>query len=187
MLSLNRRALRLAACSLITGLTLCRKTVTVLSMNLGYQIVQFFYLLSLSLWIGGTLVFGALSAPVIFQKEPSRTQAGKIVEEILRRFDIVKWVFLVVLVLANVVRLRVWDQPSVFVGLRVLGVLGLCVAFFVSLSLSIKMRTLKGVIKNFDETPETDPNRVTFNQWHKQSVRLTLIQFVCALVALFFW
>lgn len=155
-------------------------------MNIAYQLVQFFYLLSLSVWIGGTLMFGAMAAPVIFQKETSRTQAGKIVEEILRRFDVLKWGCLVTLVLANAVKLKVWDSPNVFVALRVLGILGLCVSFFFSLSLSIKMRTLKQVIKNFDDTPESDPNRVTFNQWHKQSVRLTSVQFVCALAALFF-
>lgn len=155
-------------------------------MNMAYQLVQFFYLLSLSLWIGGTVMFGALSAPVIFHKEPSRTQAGKIVEEILRRFDMLKWGCLVALVLANALKLKVWDAPNAFVALRVLGVLGLCVSFFFSLSLSIKMRTLKEVIKSFDDTPENDPNRITFNQWHKQSVRLTSIQLACAVAALFF-
>lgn len=155
-------------------------------MNIAYQIVQFFYLLSLSIWIGGTLTFGAMAAPVIFQKETSRTKAGEIAGEILRRMDIVKWVCLVILVLTNAVRLKIWDQANIYVAFRVAGVIGLCITFFFSLSISIRIRTLKEVVKNFDETPENDPNRIAFNQWHQQSVRLASAQLVCALVALFF-
>ena len=53
---------------------------------------------SLAIWVGGTLLV-VLAAPVVFRRIPSRDQAGALFGEILRRFEAVKQVLSLALVI----------------------------------------------------------------------------------------
>ncbi len=53
----------------------------------------------LALWVGGTLLV-VLAAPVLFARISSRDVAGDVFGEILRRFEVVKQVLSLLLVLA---------------------------------------------------------------------------------------
>src|SRR5260370_267813 len=61
--------------------------------------------LCLALWIGGTLVV-VMAAPVLFRRILSRDLAGEIFGEILRRFEAVKHVLSLALVIAVFLRLE---------------------------------------------------------------------------------
>ncbi len=60
------------------------------------QVIRF----SLALWVGGTLLV-VLAAPVIFRTVRSRDVAGETFGEILRRFEAVKHVLSLLLVIAE--------------------------------------------------------------------------------------
>src|SRR6266567_5041745 len=59
----------------------------------------------LALWVGGTLVV-VLAAPVVFRRIASRDTAGAVFGEILRRFEAVKHVLSLLLVISVFVRLE---------------------------------------------------------------------------------
>ena len=60
---------------------------------------------ALALWVGGTLLV-VVAAPVVFGEIPSRDRAGAVFGEILRRFEIVKQVLSLALVIGVFVNLE---------------------------------------------------------------------------------
>ena len=82
--------------------------------NWSFVIMQFFYLLALSLWIGGGVALGALTAPVLFQNL-ERPVAGRIFGQILRRFARIRIGAAVILVAAALARSLLFEpQVSVW-------------------------------------------------------------------------
>ena len=61
---------------------------------------------SLALWVGGTLVT-AMAAPLLFREIPSRDLAGRLFGELLRRFEAVKHLLSLLLVLAVFAELEI--------------------------------------------------------------------------------
>ena len=70
---------------------------------------------SLAIWVGGTVVV-ILAAPVVFRRIASRDQAGTLFGEILRRFEAVKQV----LSLALVIGIVVGTFSSIFIASPIL-------------------------------------------------------------------
>ena len=88
--------------------------------------------LCLALWVGGTLVV-VMAAPVLFRRIPSRDLAGEIFGELLRRFEAVKHVLSLALVIAGVLALgtigfMVKDYANFWAGLAG-GLVGLAAGY----------------------------------------------------------
>src|SRR5437762_1418584 len=69
------------------------------------------YHLGLAVWIGGTVVLGALTAPALFRSLP-RPEAGAIFGPILRRFARLRLAALVGVVAAAAVKYLLWETHA---------------------------------------------------------------------------
>lgn len=144
------------------------------------QVIRF----SLALWVGGTLVL-VLAAPLLFRELPSRDLAGRIFGELLRRFEAVKHVLSLLLVLAVFVELeitRALGGTSFVVGI------GIFVAVATNVYLAMVVRPRLGYMRmktgSFDEAPPDDPWRVRFNRLHRRSTWILMLGWLSAAVAL---
>jgi hypothetical protein len=144
------------------------------------QVIRF----SLALWVGGTLLV-VLAAPVLFREIPSRDLAGRIFGEILRRFEAVKHVLSLLLVLAVFAELettRVLEGRSFVTGAAIF------VAVATNVYLAMVIRPRLGYFRmkagSFDEAPVDDPWRLRFDRMHRRSVRVLVLGWLAAAVAL---
>jgi len=144
------------------------------------QVIRF----SLALWVGGTLV-AVMAATLLFREIPSRDLAGRIFGELLRRFEAVKHVLSLLLVLAVFAELettRVLEGRSFVTGAAIF----VAVATNVYLAMVVRPRLgyfrMKAV--SFDEAPADDPWRLRFDRMHRRSVRVLVLGWLAAAVAL---
>lgn len=144
------------------------------------QVIRF----SLALWVGGTLVV-VIAAPLLFRDLPSRDLAGRIFGELLRRFEAVKHVLSLLLVLAVFVQLeitRALGGSSFVMGT------GIFLAVATNVYLAMVVRPRLGYMRmktgSFDEAPPDDPWRVRFNRLHRRSTWVLLLGWLSAAVAL---
>lgn len=140
--------------------------------------------LALALWVGGTLVV-VLAAPAIFRTIPSRDLAGAVFGEILRRFEAVKQVLSLVLVLAVFVNLE-----------RGVGLGGRSAACAVSIFLAIatnvylamvarpRLNYLRMKVGSFDAAPPEDTWKVRFDRLHRRSSAILVVGWAAAATGL---
>lgn len=144
------------------------------------QVIRF----SLALWVGGTLVL-VIAAPLLFRELPSRDLAGRIFGELLRRFEAVKHVLSLLLVLAVFVRLEITRALE---GSAVVTGIGIFLAVATNVYLAMVVRPRLGYMRmktgSFDEAPPDDPWRVRFNRLHRRSTWILMFGWVAAAVAL---
>ena len=144
------------------------------------QVIRF----SLALWVGGTLVI-VLAAPLLFREIPSRDLAGRIFGELLRRFEAVKQLLSLLLVLAVFVELEATRQLG---GRRFVAGAAIFVAVATNVYLAMvvrpRLRYFRMKTGSFDETPPQNPWRVRFDRLHRRSVRVLVLGWVAAAVAL---
>lgn len=144
------------------------------------QVVRF----SLALWVGGTLVV-FLAAPLLFREIASRDLAGRIFGELLRRFEAVKQLLSLLMVLAIFVEL----ETTRALGGRsfVMGV-GVFVAVATNVYLAMVVRPRMGYLRmktgSFDETPADNPWRLRFNRLHRRSTLVLMLGWFAAAIAL---
>jgi hypothetical protein len=147
------------------------------------QVVRF----SLALWVGGTLLV-ALAAPVVFGKIASRDLAGGVFGEILRRFEIVKQLLSLALVIGVFVELEK--------GLRLHGRSGVgAIAIFVAIATNVylamvlrpRMDYFRAKVGSFDTAAADDPWRKRFDRLHRRATRVLLLGGIAAAVGLALW
>ena len=139
---------------------------------------------ALALWVGGTLVV-VLAAPVVFREIASRDTAGAVFGEILRRFEGVKHVLSLALVIA------------VFAGLEQRGGVGRgeiagTVAIFVAIATNVylsmvlrpRMNYFRMKVGSFDAAAPEDPFRRRFDALHRRSTRVLTLGWLAAAAAL---
>jgi hypothetical protein len=139
---------------------------------------------ALALWVGGTLVV-VLAAPIVFREIASRDTAGAVFGEILRRFEAVKHILSLALVIA------------VFAGLEQRGAVGRgeivgTVAIFVAIATNVylsmvlrpRMNYFRMKVGSFDTAAPEDPFRRRFDALHRRSVRVLTLGWLAAAVAL---
>lgn len=138
----------------------------------------------LALWVGGTLAV-VMAAPVIFRTIPSRDVSAEVFGEILRRFEAVKHLLSLLLVLAVFAELETTRSLS---GRRfVAGVaIFLAVATNVYLSMVVRPRLkyFRMKVASFDTAPAEDPWRRRFDRMHRRSVAVLALGWAAAAVAL---
>jgi hypothetical protein len=152
-------------------------------LNLPSQIVRF----SLAFWVGGTLLV-VLAAPVVFAKIASRDLAGAVFGEILRRFEIVKQVLSLALVIGVFAEL---EQGLVLHGRSAAGAVAIFVAIATNVYLAMVLRPrmdyFRMKVGSFDAAPADDPFRARFDRLHRRSTRVVVLGWAAAALGLALW
>ena len=140
--------------------------------------------LSLAFWVGGTLV-AIMAAPVIFRRVPSRDNAGEVFGEILRRFEAVKHVLSLALVLAVFVELESRGSlPADAIVSRVAVFLAIASNVYLSMVLRPRLNYFRMKVGSFEAAAAGDPWKLRFDRLHRRSVRVLVAGWIAAVVAL---
>jgi Domain of unknown function (DUF4149) len=142
--------------------------------------------LCLALWVGGTLLL-ILAAPVIFNRIGSRDAAGAVFGEILRRFEAVKQVLSLLLVLAVFFQL---ERTGGFAGQSIVSGVAIFVAIATNVYLAMVVRPrmdyMRDKVGSFDTASPDDPWRKRFDVLHRRSTRVLTLGWIAAAVGLVF-
>lgn len=145
--------------------------------------VNLFYHLGLAIWVGGTIILGALVAPALFRALP-RHEAGAIFGPTLRGFARVRVIALVVIIVAAGIKHAMWERSAtVWISLRwaALFVLAACVVYEIAyLERALEARR----VHLTPEMGEDHPQRRAFNALHKRAEGLMKAALVAALAAM---
>lgn len=151
-------------------------------LQISAQVIRF----CLALWVGGTLV-AVLSAPVVFRRIASRDTAGVVFGEILRRFEAVKHVLSLAMVVAVFLQL---ERTGGFAGQSVVASIAIFVAVASNVYLAMVVRPrlnyFRMKVGSFDAAAPEDPWRKRFDRLHRRSTRVLVIGWIAAAVALAF-
>ena len=141
---------------------------------------------SLAVWFGGSVLV-AMAAPVIFRLVPSRDQAGGAFGEVLRRFEAVKQLLSLLLVIGVFVELERAGGlagPLVVSGIAIFAAVATNV--YLSMVLRPRMNYFRMKVGSFDAAPPEDPWRRKFDRLHRRSTRIFLLGALAAAVGLWF-
>jgi hypothetical protein len=142
---------------------------------------------ALALWVGGTLTV-VLAAPVIFRTLPSRDTAGTLFGEILRRFEAVKQVLSLVLVIGVFVNLeRGGGLSGRAVPAAIAIFLAIATNVYLAMVLRPRMNYFRMKLGSFDAAPVDDPWRKRFDALHRRSTRVLVLGWIAAAVGLALW
>jgi hypothetical protein len=142
---------------------------------------------SLALWVGGTLLV-VLAAPVVFREVASRDQAGAAFGEILRRFEIVKQMLSLALVIGVFVTLERGGRlagPPVAAAVSIF--LAIATNVYLAMVLRPRMKYFHMKVGSFDAAPPDDPWKARFDRLHRRATRVLVLGWVAAAVALALW
>jgi hypothetical protein len=151
--------------------------------NVVSQVIRF----ALALWVGGTLTV-VLAAPVVFRTIPSRDVAGAVFGEILRRFEAVKQVLSLVLVIGVFVNLEHGgglEGRSVPAAIAIF--LAIATNVYLAMVLRPRMNYFRMKVGSFDAAPVDDPWRKRFDRLHRRSTRVLILGWLAAAVGLALW
>jgi uncharacterized membrane protein len=145
-----------------------------------HEVVRF----SLAIWVGGTLVL-VLAAPAIFRTLPSRDQAGAVFDEILRKFEVVKQVLSLLLVLSVFGELEArGGAPR---GALVPGVamfVAIATNVYLAMVLRPRLKYFRMKVGSFDTAAPDDPWRRKFGRLHRRSTLVLTLGWLAAAVGL---
>ena len=137
------------------------------------SILKFLMLLSLIVWIGGIIFFGAVLAPTVFTVLPTRHLAGSVVSPSLNRLHWTGVISGIVFLAASIIYTRMTTGVAqVFAARHVLMVIMLALTLTSQFAITPKMATLRASMGDIDNVRPSDPARVQFNSLHIWSTRL---------------
>jgi uncharacterized membrane protein len=151
-----------------------------------YLLFNTLYHLGLAIWIGGTIVLGALTAPALFRALP-RPQAGGIFGQVLRRFARVRIAALIAIMIGAGAKYVTWETHALSPWIVVRWLMIVCLA--VSLILEILVLEPRLEARRVLLTPDMatdDPRRAEFNVLHRRAENVLRLALLAAVVALFF-
>ena len=130
-------------------------------------------LLSLALWIGGIVYFGAIVAPAVFAVLPTHDLAGKVVTRTLANLHLIGIICGVVFLICSMVYAYfAKGSAQLFAPRHIAVVAMIALTFIAQNAVGAKMNRLKDQMGVIDNVPLTDPHRVEFNRLHVWSTRL---------------
>ena len=150
------------------------------------NVLRFFLLLALVIWIGGIIYFAAAVAPTVFKVLPTRHLAGAVVTRslaILHGMGIVCAIVFLVTSMLDSYSARAAAYPFAPRHLLVYVMLALTVVS--QFVVSAKMAALRAAMGEIDLVPVADARRIAFNQLHAWSTRLESGVLILGLVVLF--
>ena len=140
---------------------------------------------ALALWVGGTLLL-VLEAPLVFRRLASRDGAGDLFDAILARFEALKHVLSLALVIAVFVELE--REGRIPGGGGVVSAIAIFVAVatnvYLAMVLRPRLKYFRMKVGSFDAAAPDDPWRKRFDALHRRSVRVLLLGGIAAAVAL---
>lgn len=141
--------------------------------NVSMQALRFIMLLSLVVWIGGVIFFGAVLAPTVFSVLPTRHLAGQVVS---RSLTILHWMG-IISGLAFLVTSMTYSRLNVgfahpFETRHVLVMVMIVLTLISMYAVMSKMEALRADMGIIDDVPQNDPRRVEFDALHRWSTRL---------------
>jgi hypothetical protein len=147
--------------------------------------LRFLRTLSLGLWLGSILFFGAVVAPTAFGVLPTRNEAGMIVSGSLNGLHWLGIVCGLLFLLATAILSLKQGKGSPFAVRDVLLALMLAMTLYTQYGVERRMNSLKSEMGVIDQVAKDDPRRVEFNRLHKYSTAQEESVFVLGLVLLF--
>ncbi len=147
-----------------------------------YIVTRTFYLLGLTIWLGGGLVLGAMVAPVLFRSLP-RHQAGGLFGPILRRFARLRLgAILVAIAAAGFKQWRLESHAaSPWIAIRWVALAMMAAIVFYEL---LGLEPAMAVTRPGPDSADDDPKRIAFMRLHRRSEGLMKLGLLAAMVAL---
>ncbi len=150
------------------------------------SILKFLMLLSLIVWIGGIIFFGAVLAPTVFTVLPTRHMAGSVVSPSLNRLHWMGIISGLVFLVCSVIYARLTTGTAhVFAARHVLIVIMLALTLASQFAITPKMAALRASMGEIDNVAPTYPARVQFNSLHVCSTRLESSVLLIGLVVVY--
>ena len=144
------------------------------------QVLRF----SLAIWIGGTVLV-SVAAPVVFGRIASRDAAGAVFGEVLRRFEAIKQVLSLLLVVGVFLRLeatRRIDGADAAAAIAIFAAVATNV--YLSMVVRPRMEYCRLKIGSFDEASPENVWKRRFDALHRRSTGLLMLGGLAAAVAL---
>ena len=142
---------------------------------------------SLALWVGGSVLV-VLAAPVVFREIGSRDRAGAVFGEILRRFEIVKQILSLLLVIGVFATL---ERGGRLGGPMTVAAIGIFVAIATNIYLAMvlrpRMKYFQMKVGSFDAAAPDHPWKARFDHLHRRSSRVFSLGAIAAAVGLALW
>jgi Domain of unknown function (DUF4149) len=149
-------------------------------------LLRFLMLLSLVLWIGGIVFFGAVVAPTVFTVLPTHELAGRVVA---RSLAILHWMGVVcgvVFLLTSMTCSRLAAGSAQPLAPRHVLIVVMIVLTLVSqFAISSRMNAMRAQLGSIDQAAQTDPLRVEFNRLHQWSTRVEMTVLVLGIVVIY--
>lgn len=144
-------------------------------------------LLSLSVWLGGILFFGAVLAPTVFSVLPTRALAGSVVNRSLYLLHMIGIVSGVIFLASSMLYSKLGGagvQP--FATRHLLVVVMLALTIYAQFGIGAQMNAMRVQMgTQLDQLPHDDPTRVRFNRMHQWSTRLEGTTLILGLAVLY--
>jgi Domain of unknown function (DUF4149) len=148
--------------------------------------LRFFMMLSLVLWIGGIVFFGAVVAPTVFTVLPTHELAGRVVA---RSLAILHWIGVVsglVFLLTSLAYSRLaGGSAEPFAARNVLIVVMIALTLVSQVAISSQMNAMRAQLGSIDQVAPTDPVRMEFNRLHRWSTRVEMSVLALGLVVIY--
>ena len=150
------------------------------------NVLRFFMLLALVVWIGGIIFFAFAVAPTVFKVLPTRHLAGAVVT---RSLGILHWMGIVCgfvfLITSMINSYSARGAPYPFAPRHLLVYIMLALTAISQFVVSAKMLALRTAMGEIDLVPIDDARRIAFNQLHVWSTRLESGVLILGLIVLF--
>jgi uncharacterized membrane protein len=150
------------------------------------NVLRFFMLLALVVWIGGIIFFAAVVAPTLFKVLPTHQLAGAVVS---RSLGILHWMGIVCgvvfLVTSMINSYSASGAAHPFAPRHVLVYVMLALTAISQFVVSARLLAMRTAMGEIDLVPLTDARRIAFNQLHVWSTRLESGVLILGLVVLF--
>lgn len=151
--------------------------------NWSHLFTNLFYHLGLAVWIGGTIVLGALVAPTLFRALP-RAQAGSLFGPTLRKFARARVVALLVVIAAAAVKHLAWESgATVWIAIRWTALVVMAASLVYEIGFLERALEARRVHLTPDMS-ESDPRKEAFRALHKRAEALMKGSLVAALAAM---
>lgn len=149
-------------------------------------VLRFFMLLSLVIWLGAIVFFGAVVAPTLFSVLPTRQLAGMVVTRTLTALHWIGIASGIVFAFTSMVRSRLALGTAQPLAPRHLLVYFMIVlVLFSQFVISARMNTLRFAMGEIDRLPLDDARRVEFNRLHHWSTTIEVIVLGLGLAVLY--
>jgi uncharacterized membrane protein len=147
------------------------------------SLLFYIYDACLAVYFGSSIFMGFIAAPNIFKTLKTRNEAGNLVGLLLEKFAALTYVLQIILIISGAGLLHYFNYSPLIIVLPFLIVI---INIISGQIISRKMKKLKEIMGNIDNTPKDDKNRIMFNSLHKWSVRLFVLNQLLALPLFYF-